>query len=161
VPEKRIINTSPLVFLARAGLLEMLRAGDHETVVPEPVIAEIQGHGDDDPTVKAIREVDWLILLPGPVVPSEIAAWELGPGESAVLALALAETGARVVIDDRDARRCARSLAIPVIGTLGLVLLAKETGRIEAARPVVERLRETGMYLADRVVNEALARVGE
>jgi predicted nucleic acid-binding protein len=161
VPAKRIVNTSPLVFLVRAGLLEMLRAGDHEVVVPEPVIVEIRGHGEDDPTVKAIREVDWLTVVPGPVVPKEIRAWDLGPGESAVLALALDEPGSRVVIDDRDARRCARSLGIPVIGTLGLVLLAKEAGRIAAARPVVERLRESGMYLSDPVVNEALAHVGE
>src|SRR4051794_5456553 len=139
----------------------MLRAGAHEVVAPEPVIDEIQEHGVDDPTVKAIRNINWLTVVPGPAVPMEIAVWEPGPGESAVLALALGEPDSRVVIDDRDARRCARSLAIPVIGTLGLVLLAKEAGRIEAARPIVERLRETGMYLADRVVNEALARVGE
>jgi predicted nucleic acid-binding protein len=139
----------------------MLRTGDHEVIVPEPVIAEIEGHGEDDPTVKAIRELDWLIVAPGPSVPMEIAVWELGPGESAVLALALGEPDVRVVIDDRDARRCARSLAIPIIGTLGLVLLAKEAGRIAAARPIVERLRESGMYLSDRVVNETLGRVGE
>ena len=81
------------MFLVRAGLVEMLRAGDHEVVVPEPVIAEVRGHGEDDPTVKAIREIDWLTVLPGPSVPREIAAWELGPGESAVLALAMAEPG--------------------------------------------------------------------
>ena len=65
------------------------------------------------------------------------------------------------MLDDRDARRCARSLTIPVIGTLGLVLLAKEDGRISAARPLIQQLRESGMYLSDLVVNEALARVGE
>jgi predicted nucleic acid-binding protein len=47
----------------------------------------------------------------------------------------------------------------PVI--VGLVLLAKEAGRISAARPLIRRLRESGMYLSDLVVNEALARVGE
>jgi predicted nucleic acid-binding protein len=65
------------------------------------------------------------------------------------------------VIDDWDARRCARSLGIRYIGTLGLVLLAKRIGRISFARPVVERLRRSGMYLSDSVINEALAQVGE
>src|SRR5438309_688302 len=101
VSARRIVNTSPLVFLARVGLMEMLRAGAHDVVVPEPVIVEIEGHGEDDPTVRAIREIDWLTVLPGPVLPPEILAWELGPGESAVLALARADPGSRIVADDR------------------------------------------------------------
>lgn len=149
------------MFLAREDLLEILRAGATDVVVPEPVITEIHGHGPDDPTVEAIRRVDWLATAPAPVIPPGVAAWDLGPGESAVLALALAEPGAAAVIDDLEARRCARSLSIPLIGTLGLVILAKQDGRIQAARPVMVRLRASGMYLSDRVINETLARVGE
>jgi predicted nucleic acid-binding protein len=116
----------------------MLRTGAHDVVIPEAVIAEIHGHGEDDPTVKAVLALDWLIIQSAPDIPSPIIAWDLGPGESAVLTLALAAPGSRAVIDDRDARRCARSLSISFIGTLGLVLLAKEEGRIAAARPIVE-----------------------
>jgi predicted nucleic acid-binding protein len=133
MPARRFVNTSPLVFLVREDLLEVLRAGADEVAVPEPVIDEIRGHGMDDPTVQAIDRVDWLTIVPGPEVPPAIAAWRLGPGESAVLALALAEAGSWAVVDDWGARRCARSLSIPVIGTLGLVLLAKEEGLIPAA----------------------------
>jgi predicted nucleic acid-binding protein len=161
VPVKRIVNTSPLVFLVRADLLEIVRAEAADVVVPEPVIAELYGHGTDDPAVAAIRRVDWLVIAAAPVIPKEVAAWDLGPGESAVLALALAEPGAFAVIDDLEARRCARSLSIPVIGTLGLLILAKQEDRIPAVRPLVERLRDSGMYLSDRIINEALARVGE
>jgi predicted nucleic acid-binding protein len=48
-----------------------------------------------------------------------------------------------------------------VRGTLGLVLVAKQRGRIPAARPVLESLRASGMYLSDSVLNKALALVGE
>jgi predicted nucleic acid-binding protein len=102
-----------------------------------------------------------LTIVPGPVIPPAIADWRLGPGESAVLALALAEKGSWSVVDDWGARRCARSLSIPVIGTLGLVLRARQEGTIAAARPVLERLRRSGMYLSDEVIREALSRVGE
>ena len=90
-------------------------------------------------------------------------AWMVGIAIGAVslTSLALAEPGVRVVLYDLEARRCARSLAVPLIGTLGLVILARQDGRIAAARPVIERLRDSGMYLSDRVINEALARVGE
>jgi predicted nucleic acid-binding protein len=158
---RRFVNTSPLVFLVREDLLEMLRVGAGDIAVPEAVIAEIRGHGLDDPTVQAIDRASWLMVVPSPAIPPAIVAWRLGPGESAVLALALAEAGSQAVIDDWGARRCARSLSIPVIGTLGLVLLAKQEGAIPAARPVVERLRRSGMYLSDEVIREALARVGE
>ena len=161
MPGKRIVNASPLVFLAREDLLEMLPQGGYDVVVPEAVIDEIRAHGLADPTVLAIGRVSWLATGPATPIPPEVECWDLGPGESAVLALARAEPGAIVVIDDQGARRCARSLEIPLIGTLGLVLRAKKEGRIPEARPVVERLRGSGMYLSDQVIKEALALVGE
>jgi predicted nucleic acid-binding protein len=161
VPGKRIVNASPLVFLAREDLLEMLPQGGFDVLVPEAVIEEIRAHGLADPTVVAIGRVGWLAAVPAISIPTEVARWNLGPGESAVLALARAEPGAIVVIDDQGARRCARSLEIPLIGTLGLVLRAKREGRIPEARPVVERLRGSGMYLSDQVIKESLALVGE
>jgi predicted nucleic acid-binding protein len=149
------------VFLVRVNLLEILREGAREIVVPEPVIKEIHAHGSDDPTVRAIESVHWFRIVPVAEITPVIAVWDLGPGESAVLSLALGQAGSTVVIDDWQARSCARSLAVPAIGTLGLVLLAKQIGQISAARPVVERLRTSGMYLSDVVVEQALARVGE
>ena len=100
----------------------ILREGALEVVVPQIVIDEIHGHGPDDPTVKAIDGVDWLRIVPAPEVEPVVALWDLGPGETAVLSLALAEESSWAVIDDGEARRCARSLGIPCIGTFGLVL---------------------------------------
>lgn len=51
------MNASPLVFLAREDLLEMLPEGGYDVVVPEPVIEEIRAHGHADPTVVAISRV--------------------------------------------------------------------------------------------------------
>ena len=76
---RRFVNTSPLVFLARVGLLKILREGATEVVVPELVLLEIQAHGPDDPAVKAIHEVDWLKLVSVSEVDPEIDAWDLGP----------------------------------------------------------------------------------
>lgn len=135
--------------------------GASDVVVPEPVFRELEAHGLDDPAVRAIREIDWINKVTGTKIVPAIADWDLGAGESAVLSLAKSEPGTWAVIDDGEARRCARSLSIPVIGTLGLVLLAKRVGRITLARPVVERLRASGMYLSDIVINQALEQVGE
>jgi predicted nucleic acid-binding protein len=161
VPGRRFVNTSPLVLLARAGLLEILREGASEVVVPLPVLEELEAHGLDDPAVRAVRQRDWFQVVAAPVVHPTIASWDLGPGETAVLSLAHGEPGAWAVIDDGQARKCARSLGIPVIGTLGLVLLAKTLGKIALARPVVDQLRGSGMYLSDAVIDDLLKRSGE
>lgn len=87
--------------------------------------------------------------------------WDLGAGESAVLTWGYVNPGTEVILDDLAARRCAAPLGIPARGRLGLVLSAKQQGRIPAARPVLEQLRLSGMYLSDRVMNQALTLVGE
>ncbi|WP_242055410.1 DUF3368 domain-containing protein [Nostoc flagelliforme] len=67
-----------------------------------------------------------------------------------------ANPGTEVILDDLVARRCAATLSIPVRGTLGIMITAKQRGVIPAARPVLEQLRLCGMYLSDRVINQAL-----
>ena len=159
--ERPAVNASPLIFLSRASLLDLLQLASPEVVVPEVVALEIQRRGADDPTARALTDTAWLVVTQTPPVPPHIQAWGLGLGESSVLAWAHAYPGTEAIIDDLAARRCAAAFNIPVRGTLGLVLLAKQRGRIPAARPVLVQLRHGGMYLSDHVMNQALALVGE
>lgn len=156
-----IINASPLIFLARAGRLDLLAVVAEEVLVPAAVADESRRRGPSDPTVLALQNTAWLRVEPARDVDLRVLAWDLGPGESAVLSLALAMPGVEAIIDDLAGRRCAQALGVPVRGTLGLVLLAKQKGRIAAARPVVAHLRHIGMYLSDNVVDRALALVDE
>ncbi len=130
-------------------------------MVPTSVAAEIQRRGPTDLTTQAIQNTAWVVLIEDPTIPGLIQAWDLGPGESAVLVWAYSHPGTEAIIDDLIARRCAATLGIPVRGTLGLALTAKKRGRIPAARPVLDRLRQSGMYLSERVISQALALMGE
>jgi predicted nucleic acid-binding protein len=76
-----------------------------------------------------------------------------------VLALALERTGCTVVLDDEAARRCARTLDLPVLGTLGLVLRAKRAGLIPSSVTVLEALRSAGFRLDNKTIRDALRRV--
>jgi predicted nucleic acid-binding protein len=49
-----------------------------------------------------------------------------------------------VVLDDEAARRLAIALGLPVIGTLGILVLAKQEGIVATVRPLVEALAEVG-----------------
>ena len=159
--ERPAVNASPLIFLARGGLLDLLQFAGMEIVVTEEVANEIWHRGTSDVTAQAIETTNWLVVVSSPPIPPEIQAWSLGRGESSVLAWARTNPGTEAIIDDLAARRCAAAFGIPVRGTLGLVLTAKKRGRVAAARPVLLELRRAGMYLSDRVMNQALALVGE
>lgn len=100
-------------------------------------------------------------MVPQMAVPEEIASWRLGPGESSVLAFAVANRGMTAIIDDLGGRKCAAGLNIPVCGTLGIVLAAKRREVIHRARPILEDLIASGLYLHRRVLDEALKRVDE
>lgn len=156
-----VINASPLIFLSRAGQLELLQVLSGSLVVPKPVTEEIARRGPQDPTARQLAETSWLHQVDSPPIPPNLLAWNLGLGESAVLAYALKHRGATAILDDLAARRCAETLQIPKRGTLGIVLLAKQRGHIPQARPLLESLRRSGMYLSNRVLNEVLALVGE
>lgn len=159
--ERPAVNASPLIFLARAGLINFLQLLGPEIVVPEAVAIEIQRRGPTDATVLAIANTAWLTITPTLPIPPQIQAWGLGAGESSVLAWGHAYPGTEIILDDLPARRCAAAFQIPVRGTLGLVLIAKQRGVIPAARPVLLQLRQSGMFLADKVMNQALAMVNE
>jgi predicted nucleic acid-binding protein len=161
VAEPPAVNASPLIFLARAGLLDFLQLVAETIIVPTSVLVEIQRRGPTDITAQALQNTAWIVCIEDPPIPQLIQAWDLGAGESAVLAWAYAHPDTETIIDDLAGRRCAAALGIPARGTLGLILTAKRRGRIPQARPVLERLRHAGMYLSDRIMNQALSLVGE
>ena len=67
-------------------------------------------------------------------------------GERSAIALGF-ELNATLLIDDRRARRVAVELGRPVIGTLALLLRAREQGSVPALRPLMERLQASGYYM--------------
>ncbi|MCX7044262.1 MAG: DUF3368 domain-containing protein [Candidatus Sumerlaeota bacterium] len=156
-----VINASPLIFLSRARLLNLLARFYGRVIVPQSVADEIQRNGPNDITSRALTENPGIEIAPSPQIPEQISEWGLGPGESSVLAYALQNPGAEAIIDDLSGRKCATSLSLRVRGTLGIVLIAKTRGYIPAARPIMENLISAGMYLSEPVLERALHAVGE
>ena len=65
---------------------------------------------------------------------------DLGAGESEAIALSVEWSAARVILDDKKARRVAHRLNLPVTGTLAVLLTAKERGIIPKVRDTVDVL---------------------
>lgn len=156
-----VVNASPLIFLSKAGLIDLLRVVSPRVMVPESVAIEIGRRGSDDVTAKALADTPWLTSVSVTTIQPLIQSWDLGAGESAVLAYALQNPGMVAIIDDGAGRRCAEVLGVPFSGTLGLVLLAKQRGMIPSARQVVATLKQHGMFLSEKTIDQALTLVGE
>jgi predicted nucleic acid-binding protein len=85
---------------------------------------------------------------------------ELDEGEIQAMALAK-QLNALVLMDEAHGRRIAASESVKLIGTLGVLLLAKRNGLIKAIRPVTEQMVQEGYSLSASVVDFVLQLAGE
>ena len=81
-----------------------------------------------------------------------------GEAEAIVLAKELNTT---LLIDDAKARKYAKLLNIEVIGTLGLLKIAKRNGLVRSVGKVIEEMLAEGYYIEERLVRKILKDIGE
>lgn len=158
--EAVVINASPLITLFRSGQADLLPRLFTRIVVPEAVWQEVTVDEWEDRAARELGQQSWPILeavLSSP----RVAAWNLGAGETAVLSHALAHPPLRAVIDDMDARRCAKTLGIPMLGTGGLLVLAKRRGLLASVSEGLAKLRQSGLWLSDDILRILKDQAGE
>jgi predicted nucleic acid-binding protein len=153
-----VVNASPLIVLAKIGRLDLLEWPNRRIVVPGAVADEVLAGPLNDPARNALVS-GWASERSDVPPAADVLEWGLGAGESAVLTLARSTPESLAVIDDGAARSCARTLGVPVVGTLGVVLGARNAGRIASASEVLRALRAVGLRLDSSVVARALALV--
>ncbi|MBD2245401.1 DUF3368 domain-containing protein [Nostoc sp. FACHB-888] len=156
-----IINSSPLIVLFKSNQAELLPKLFTKIIVPEGVFVEVTMAGEDDAASRQLPRVSWIQRIEVSSIAPEVAAWDLGSGESQVLSLALKTSDCAAVVDDRAARRCGQALSITTIGTGGLLVLAKRRGIISSILPNIQALRDAGLWLSDTVVTLLKQQAGE
>ena len=158
--ERWVINASPLILLGKAAQLHWLpRLG--EVSVPQSVAMEIAAGNPLDPARVWLEGPGKDLIVADAPARDEMLAWDLGAGETAVIAGALACAGAECILDDGAARRCAAAHGLAVRGTLSLVLVAKRRGFIRACRPVFDEMVAAGLFVTPALVARVLEAAGE
>lgn len=76
-----VVNTSPLIHLAEASLLHLLRETAPTVWVPEPVAREIRAYGNLDPTARALATQSWLEVQQVPALSAKSWLGTWGPGK--------------------------------------------------------------------------------
>lgn len=159
--ERVVVDASPLIVLFKSGLADLLPGLFTEIVVPASVRREVMINGRDDAAINGLANASWVTHVEDPIVSSVIAAWDLGAGESSVLAFAATQPAARAVLDDRAARNCAKALQIRTLGTLGVVVLAKRRGMIPSVRTALAKISGAGCWLSAELIQMAVTEAGE
>ena len=156
-----IANASPIIVLARLGEADLLLRLPSELVIPAAVAAEVVAGPADDPGRLWLAGPGRDAVRDDAAVPPSIAAWDLGAGETAVLAAAWRQTDSVVVVDDHAARQCAKAFGVPTLGRVGVILQAKRHGLIPMVGPLIRALPRNGCHIAQALVNEAIRLAGE
>ncbi len=159
--ENWVLDASPIILLGKADLLKTVSPLAKVWIIPEGVIREVEAKRPIEPYLPEISYSSEVVQENVSKIHPSIAARDLGRGESEVLTLALEKPGTGVVLDDLQARKCAALFDISLIGSLGLILLAKRKGLLNLAKLEIERLKAIGLYIDSAMLTRILTRIGE
>jgi predicted nucleic acid-binding protein len=142
-----------LIALATIGQFDLLRRLFDEIFIPPAVRAEIL----DEKTVNAVTATDWIIVRTAQdEIAVQLLKGELDAGESEAIVLARELNADLLLIDDRSARRRASAIELTAIGTLGVLLLAKNEELIPVLKPLLGDLRRAGFHMSDELYDQVL-----
>lgn len=156
-----VCNTGPLIGLARAGLEWLPFRLFPEVIVPGEVVDELLDRESPDGSQIHSALSAARILSESPR-PDALLLAELDRGEAAVIATALAQQHAVVILDERKARRIAHGIyGLQVKGTAGLLIQGKLRGLIPEVGPVLQKMCDGGYHLSRDLVAATLKEAGE
>ena len=157
-----VSNTTPILSLYKIGQLSLLQGLFGEVTIPTAVYNEIAIYGKnkagydifDSTSYIHIKEVKSLIAV-------DLLRPQLGYGETEAIVLAKELEVDVLLIDEKKARRIAQVNAIPVIGTLGILLLSKFNGLILEIKTLLDALIDNGIWIDKQLYQSLLKQAGE
>ena len=85
----------------------------------------------------------------------------LDPGEASSIALASEYKEVLLIIDEIKGRKAAKEMGIPVTGSLGVLVAAKEKGYVRAVKPTIEKIQKTNFRVSEVLIERILEKVNE
>lgn len=159
--ERWVVNASPVILLAKAGVIHLLPQLCSELVVPASVLTEVHRGRQADAGRAWLENAGRPFLREVSPLHPAMASWGGGAGEAEVISWALQNPGFVAILDDRAARSLAARHGVPVLGSLRVIVRAKERGLIPLARPALDKLRGAGAYVSSQLIDRAIALAGE
>ena len=161
------VNSSPLIYLGKLGLLSLLQQLFDKVLTVDSVREEVLNPSASEYAVLHSAFSDWLIVSEIPKSPLLTRLGDMGLHQGEADAILLAyhtkeqKSDSVIVIDDLAARDVARTLGLKVTGTIGIILRATKNGlltRNESRTKIRSLVEETSFRMAaalySRVVSD-------
>ncbi len=155
-----VSNSSVIIALARICRLDLLEKLFSEIFAPETVWREV-AVGDKPGSEKILGASFIHVEKTRDERFASLLKEFIDGGEAEAIALALEVNADLLLVDDRDARRLARRLGLQVMGTLGVIALAKYRGLVTKVKPVIDELVEKGFWISKKILEKFLRELGE
>ncbi|MDJ0731845.1 MAG: DUF3368 domain-containing protein [Crocosphaera sp.] len=139
-----IADTACLIALERIGQLDILPSLFDSIIIP-PKVAKEFGISYPWLNIETINNQGTVLAL----------KMLVDDGEAEAIALAY-ERQLKVILDDQQARKIARKMGVKMIGTVGILIKAKQNNIIPKILPLLNNLEANGFYLSTKLKNEAL-----
>ncbi|MBI4505236.1 MAG: DUF3368 domain-containing protein [Chloroflexi bacterium] len=147
-----VSNSSPLILFSRIHRLALLHALFDTILVPPAVHREVVDQSAQRPGAVEVAAAEWIQVrkLSGRRLAAALHA-TLGAGEAEAIALAVELRGRLpLLVDDRAARLHARARRLPMLGSAGIVVVAKERGLVPLVLPRWKTSAQRGFTSAKR-----------
>lgn len=152
-----VVNTSPIIYLSAINQINLLKNLFSEIFIPEAVKREVMSGGKDSFGVKEIKTQKWIKTKKiRNKLAKEYLLTEIDDGEAEVIILAEELKTSFIIMDDKLARKIAKLRGFNVMGTLRLLIAAKENGLVNEVKPLIEKLQAVGFWINDDVYKAIL-----
>lgn len=161
---RAVTNSSVLIALSTIGQLSLLHQRfPGGVLLPQAVWREVVETGKGQPGARDVASASWLTIcqVTNQTLISLLRI-ELDEGEAEAIALFSENPVDAILLDEKNARRVARQMGLPTLGTVGVLIWAKQNGLILSLQEQLDALQNQGKFrLSQLLYREALSRVGE
>jgi predicted nucleic acid-binding protein len=124
------------------------------------VYCEIEA-GKDKDFYTDLSKIDWIKIEAVHSQNARLYLFDLDDGEAETILLAQEKAADLVIIDEKYGRRYAKMMNIPLTGTIGVLLKAKEKGLINTISPLLDELCAKQSWINGDLIKKALSAAGE
>ncbi len=149
-------DSSALIALATIDRLDLLEKLFNEIYVPKAVFEEVT-------TSQKAQAKKLETFLKDKVISIKGDTFNIGLGEGELEAMRLYKEMKAdfLLIDDLRAKKFARLNNINTIGTLGVMIFAKEKGYIDSIKKDLKKLEQSSIFISSALIAKILKEVGE
>ena len=158
-----VSDATPIISLAKLDMLDIPGKFYNEILLPKTVFDEVCCNQAFAAEAEAVKKRDFIkvetVTFSQSIKILRAAGLDLGESEAIVLADTLPNS--LLLMDERKGRQIAKSMGIQIIGTLGILLQAKNLGLIKSIKPLLDTLLRENIRISEPLYFSILEHAGE